>query len=243
MATKSRGGLTPVVNGFVNETKRKRQRQVHFESSINWKEEADKSHRGPEVRRERREQNKRLKMVRQQRLNDIYLLVKTTNPAMLARLIAFYNTNNEFRFFLNSLIGRNQPAQATLQGSLDAFRNATAGMTYDQLSPQQQQQIQYLSVHDGFSAAFMDSISADVVTDLSGSSDNGSDSEAGKGKPSATKKTAAKKEAKHKKKKAGAAKKKKKAYQKMEHFVKNVNRRRGGGPPPPGGQGGANLVV
>ena len=214
------GGLSHIPNG----TEQRRKRHVHFEASINWNEESDKSSRGSETRRERREQNKRLKMNQQTKYEQIYLLVKSQNAGILGRLETLHQ-DDDVRFHLNRLTGHNQQAQErqaqgqpTFRESLAAFRNATAGRTYQQLTALQQQQIQVLSILGAFTAEFRDELPSEVITDVSSEDE--------------------KKTSKREKK---LRVKKKKQQQKLENFEKGVNRRNGG--PRGGPPGGSNLIA
>ena len=234
-------GLSQIVNGTRHRQKRQK-RRVHFEASINWTEESEKSSRGSETRRERREQiqlYKRQKMNEQKKNEGIFLLLKSQDVRIVNRLAALHGRDDTVRAILNLLIGHGQPAQQGRQAqaqqgqggqgqgqpnfeqSLAAFRNTNRRLTYQQLTVGQQQQIQMLGI-SSLTAEFRTELPSEVITD--GSSED---------------ETKTTKSEKKRSKKLRV--KKKQQRQKIENFKKSANRRNGG--PPPAGQGGPAAIV
>lgn len=187
--------------------RRQKRGRVHFDPSLNWSIEEEKSFRGSAARRERQHQKKMARDVATERRKSVLRILK--DPNKYDQIKKLYNAEAEpgqlyLIIHLHVIIGY-QNGDTDFQQKFVQLQNSN--LTYETLSGDQEEAVKGLSINALFVKEFEGVLPAEPVTDGSSSDDSRT-------------------QRKHKRQKN---------WQSTTEVVNKGNNLNNGGPPPPAG--------
>ncbi len=161
-------------------------RRVHFDPSLNWSIEEEKSFRGSAARRERQHRKKMARYIARERQKSVLQILK--DPNRYDQIAKLYNANVEpdqpFRKELqmvvqmvvlhktiHEIIGYQEGA-SDFQQKFEQLQEQS-NLTYETLSDNQEEAVKDLSLNELFVKEFAGVLPAEPVTDGSSSDDSG----------------------------------------------------------------------
>ena len=154
------------------EKRRQKRGRVHFDPSLNWSIEEEKSQSGSAARRERREQKKMARENAKEREKTVLQILK--DPKKYDQIKRLYNSNEEpgqifLKLALHGIIGF-QEGDTDFQQKFQQLQ--VSDLTYKTLSEAQYECLKVLSGNTLFVNEFRGVLPAEPVTDGSSSDDS-----------------------------------------------------------------------